>query len=51
MFRKEKDQKKIRKEKELRTIREQNEKLEAELRGVKEMLTEVQKMIIRQAPQ
>ena len=51
MSRKEKDEKKIRKEKELGTIREQNEKLEAELREVKEMLKETQNMIIRQAPQ
>ena len=51
MSRKEKDQTKLRKERELMAIREQNAKLEAELRGVKEMLREIQQMIIRQAPQ
>ena len=49
--RKEKDMKKIEKEKEVKAIREQNEKLESELQSVKELLRETQQMILGQAPQ
>merc|ERR1719219_1693545 len=50
-LKKEKNKKKIGKEKELKAIKEQNEKLKAELRSVKEMLTEIQQMILAQTPQ